>query len=150
MKRKTIVRLLRLLELVLLVILPLCGLMWIRQYFNGRRESYGWSDAIGWGRREERDRPQTGPPFDQGYVVISALKAYRAKHKRFPSSWRDLVPDYLSAMPPPGWGANEWHYESDETGSSFRLSVQRYSDTAIGSWSYFSQGEAGAWYYDNS
>ena len=84
-----------------------------------------------------------GAPFESGRVVIERLTAYRSAKGRFPDGLDDLVPEWLDAVPPPGWGANAWQYTSD--GDHFGLSVKRDEKWYYG---FYYNDERGSWIYD--
>ncbi len=52
-----------------------------------------------------------------GDSIINKIIAYKTAHNKLPDSLNDLIPDYMSIIPPPTAGTGEWRYEPYSDGT---------------------------------
>ncbi len=71
-----------------------------------------------------------------GNQIVKALGQYSADHGRYPLSLSDLSPKYLSDIPSPTWGLQEWRYSSDRP-DRFGLQVDESTRTGDGNAKWF-------------
>lgn len=80
-----------------------------------------------------------------GTAVVAGLAAYHGEHGTYPDRLDELVPHYLSEVPPPTWGLGRWSYERYSPVEGviyFRIAVAAnasgypvlYYDFATGRW----------------
>jgi hypothetical protein len=56
--------------------------------------------------------------------LISSIESFKAKEKRYPSSFEELIPDYLKTIPEPNvMGINKYKYQNKD--SSFNISFEQ-------------------------
>jgi hypothetical protein len=105
-------------------------------YFRGRADNIEAARVL--------DNRLTGPPFDNGNILIGKLQAYQEAKGSYPDPLDKLVPEFIDRIPPPNWGANEWRYRSD--GKWFGLGVRRLKDWYSG---HNYSSETKCWGYDH-
>jgi hypothetical protein len=67
-----------------------------------------------------------------GNQIVDALDRYKADRGSYPKQLIDLVPNYLSAITPPGYGQKKWDYFEYPEQGAFVLCVSGrkvYQDT---------------------
>lgn len=59
-----------------------------------------------------------------GNRIIDSLDAYERDHGAYPATLNELVPQYLSELPPPMAGDSVWRYDREAGAKSFSLEFE--------------------------
>jgi hypothetical protein len=79
----------------------------------------GWSAWSSRERKSDPALPQRGMELmrlqNSASPIQNAIRRYERENLRLPGNLKELVPDYLTALPPPtGSAVGEWNYSSGE------------------------------------
>lgn len=55
--------------------------------------------------------------------LLAAIRAYHSDHGTYPQQLAELVPDYITEIPSPGYHGCEWAYVRQMHGTKFILGV---------------------------
>ncbi len=66
----------------------------------------------------------------RGNAIVQALEEYKKSKSQYPDDLKGLVPEYISEIPLPVWGLDEWIYEVEKEG--FHLEVHESKRTGDG------------------